>query len=175
MCVRLHATYQLGSLWTGFRETRYWARVLKSFVKIQIRLASDKGIVHVTWTLLEYYVNKRIIAPQWQLSKYNVPFKETHTPQQQKENALLLLHAKTMTKSFTATRISETCQDNVPFHLNNISYTNAPQCYVTKAIPTLFKIQADTPPKPLAIKSISIRHLSRNDPFHSLSSRSLAS
>jgi len=42
-------------------------------------------------------------------------------------------------------------------------------------MPTLFKIQAATLPQPITNRPIFIRHLSRNDPFHSLPSNNLAS
>jgi len=69
---------------------------------------------------------------------------------------------------FTETRVSENCQDNVLLHLGNNGYANASQSYVTRVMPTLFKIQATTLPQPITITPIFIRHPSRNDPFHSL-------
>jgi hypothetical protein len=71
--------------------------------------------------------------------------------------------------------VSEICQDNVLLHLGNNSYANAPQCHVTRATPTLLKIQAATLPQPIRIRPIFIRHLSRNDRFQSLPSNNLAS
>jgi len=142
-------------------------------------LKSDKSIGHFTrlkpilhcWSilyikiLLQFHDNSLNIMYCSQRHTYFNNKKETRCYFSM-QNALHIL--------FTATRVSENCQDNVLLHLGNNGYANASQSHVTRAMPTLFKIQASTLPQPITITPIFIRHPSRNDPFHSLPSNNPA-
>jgi hypothetical protein len=154
-----------------------------AYLNLSWKFKSDKHQTRVSHTL-HAHLNQMYI--HWRSIMYiNVSLRfndnsliitfssETHTPQQHKgnaPNALLLLHAQTMNKPFKATRISETCQDNLPFHQNN-SYTMLR--YKSNAY--LVQNSSRHTPKTIQNQTIFTRHLSRNAPLDSLSSNSLAS
>jgi hypothetical protein len=123
----LSASISAAENWTDFREISYWGLLQNSFEGTQVRLKSDKNIVHFTWRPRYMYI-------------VNSSTKYISARQQCKGKALLHILSNTehffIVISYTYvtnnTKVTHRC-----FYMETMCYANAPQYYVICAITTV--------------------------------------